>query len=63
MGNPEELNEYTVKIKVICTQTLKVKAKSEDEAFELVNGGDGESVTDFEWYEAYKQEDWEATQI
>lgn len=66
MAEPEEkeeveAGEYTVKIKAICTQTVKVKAKDDDDAAEKAADGGGEIVTDFEWHEAYEQDDWEVT--
>ena len=61
MENPEEMDEFTVKLKVICTQTVKVKASNEDEAREKANEGEGKIIFDFDWYEAYEQDNWEVT--
>ena len=55
------MDEYIVKTKVICTQTVKVKAENEDDASEKAAAGEGEIVTNYDYYEVYKQEDWEIT--
>lgn len=55
------MDEFTVKLKAICTQTVKVNAEDEDEASEKASEGDGSVITDYEYYENYKQEDWEIT--
>lgn len=55
------MNDYLVKTKVICTQTVKVKAVDEDDALEKAGDGDGEILVDYEYYELYKQDDWEIT--
>ena len=55
------MDDYIVKTKVICTQTVKVTAEDEDDAADKAGGGEGQIVTDYEYHELYKPEDWEIT--
>jgi len=55
------MDEFIVKLKAICTQTVKVKACNEEEAIEEAACGESEIVTDYEYYENYKEENWEIT--
>lgn len=57
------MDDFTVKLKAICTQKVEVVAENEDDASEKAADGKGKIVTDFEYYESYKQEDWEITKI
>lgn len=55
------MDDYRVELKAICTQTVDVTAKDEDDASEKAAGGEGKIVTDFEYHENYKQDDWKIT--